>query len=260
MDAIAAVHSARAAWSVNLDAFTAFVETREGVRIAQMEDLYLAFGAGQGSEPAIAELVRRVASLTVSHRRARVSAETLEDARQQMLERLLMRRGDQLPRITLYAGQGSLEGWLRISLAREALGLHERVARETPWEDILLPGGETAIAPDNAEAQYVKAFYTAQYRTAFERAAGLLTSRERALLRQHLLLGMNVDRLGEIYSVHRVTASRWVLAAKEALLTNMRKELKETIGLKEHDLKSIHRLLESRLEFSMQRVLQSRSA
>jgi RNA polymerase sigma-70 factor, ECF subfamily len=249
------LHTARANWGVELGAFEEFVRDRGPlIEESHLEDLYLAFGASQGAEGAVHELVLRVHSLALSHKRARVSEDTLDEARQVLLETLLVQRSDRSPRIATYDGRGPLEGWLRISLARTALRIHEKTKHEESWEEELLALPNQGGSP---ESEYLKQLYKQKYKKAFERAAAELEPRERSLLRQHLLLGMSIDRLGELYGVHRVTASRWVVSAKESLMQNMRKKLEVELGLSHAELERVGALVESRLDFSLHRVLRS---
>lgn len=249
--AVRSIHAQRLTWGIDPEAFLHFAQSRSATCI---DDLHLAYGAMTGSELATSALAARVTALTLSHKRARVSDDTLQEARQRLLERLLLARDGAPPKIATYAGTGPLDGWLRVSLAREALALEEQTKRETPWEELLAP----PTSGDDQDA-YEKALYKHEYKAAFERAANTLSARDRSILRQHLLLGLSIDRLGELYSVHRVTASRWVIAAKEQLMDQMRANLVQELRLPPEELEKIAGLIQSRLDFSLERVLRSRS-
>lgn len=243
----------RPSWAVGVAEFEAFLATRPAdARLDHVEDLLVAWAAGERVPGAIDEVARRIRTLTISHRRARVSDDTLEEARQRVLERMLVGSGDRPGMIRSYLGDGPLDGWLRVSLAREALSLDKRGAREAPWDDLLAP-----IQATTPEASYLKQLYETTYKRAFEAAAAELPPRERSILRQHLLLGMTIDRLGELYGVHRVTASRWILSAKDALLKNTRRHLQQDLKLSLTELEGLANLVESRLELSLERILKT---
>lgn len=247
---------ARASWGVSAVPFTeALIAHPRWLASPYPDDLFTAWCAARGVTPAIDEVARRITTLTLSQKRARVSEDTLEEARQRLLERMLVPSGEQPAKIATYEGSGPLDGWLRVSLAREALALDRKTAREQVWDELLAPVEETT-----PEAQYLRRLYETTYKRAFEEAARALSARERSILRQHLVLGLSIDRLGDLYGVHRVTASRWILSAREALLTNTRRNLERELSLSRRDLEGLARLVESRLDLSLERILETDSS
>jgi len=246
--------SARPEWRVASTELAAWLAERpEAASSEHVDDVFVAWCAMRGVRQAVDEIARRITTLPLSHRRARVSDETLAEARQRLLERMLVGSGNGPARIGTYAGDGPLDGWLRVSLAREAVALERSSSRETPWDELLAP-----VHAETPEEQYLKSLYEGSYKRAVAVAAAGLTTRERSILRQHLLLGMTVDRLGELYGVHRVTASRWVVSAKNALLEGTRRQLRLELGLSTADLAGLARLIESRVDLSLARVLAAR--
>src|SRR6185503_21293777 len=77
---------------------------------------------------------------------------------------------------------------------------------------------QQAIPGDDPEIEYMKRTYADQFRTAFAEALGNLGAREQTLLRYHHVDGLNIDEIGAIYRVHRVTAFRWLEKTKEKLV------------------------------------------
>jgi RNA polymerase sigma-70 factor, ECF subfamily len=76
-----------------------------------------------------------------------------------------------------------------------------------------------------------------------------------ALLRYNVLEGLNIEEIGKIYGVHRATVARWITAARESILGRTRDELERRFGITAVEIDSIVRLVQSRLDVSMERVL-----
>ncbi len=229
---------------------------RDAVAAVHLDDLYVAFAALCGSGAAAAIVGREVQRVELALGNVRVAPHVFEDARQALLERLLVpaQGGAEPPRIAKYDGRGPLGAWLRVTLARDALHLNksENARQPSDAEELLaLPGG------DDPELLLVKNEYRAKYKEAFEAAVAALESRERALLRQHLVLTMTVDEIGTVYGVHRATAARWVASAKETLMKRLLDELRERFGVTKLELERARDLIESRLDLSVHRLFQS---
>jgi len=64
--------------------------------------------------------------------------------------------------------------------------------------------------------------------------------------------------MGALYGVHRATAARWAVAAQEALLEKTRRRLTERLRLTHSQLDSVLRLISSKLDINLSRLLRSR--
>ncbi len=184
-----------------------------------------------------------------------VSSEIIEEANQNVRERLIV--GDGVPKLLEYDGKGDLKSWVRVVVVREAIYLSKRGQRESSlsFDLLALPASQ-----DDPETAYFKAHYRAEYKEAFEAAVDELTSRERALLRQQVVLGMSIDEIGIVYQVHRATAARWVQAARDELLAKTRLQLAIRLKLPRTEIETILRMIESQLVMSMGRLLKAPEA
>jgi RNA polymerase sigma-70 factor (ECF subfamily) len=97
--------------------------------------------------------------------------------------------------------------------------------------------------------------FQGEFRAAFQAAIAALDERQRTLLRQHFLDGVNTEQLGALYRVHRATAFRWLRDARARLLRQIRAELVTRLGIGRDELDSLLRLIDSRFEVSAERVL-----
>ncbi len=83
----------------------------------------------------------------------------------------------------------------------------------------------------------------------------LIAPRQRNLLRQHLLDGLTIDELGVIYQVHRVTAARWLTAARADLWAHTRRRLRQTLGVSDESIGAMLDDIRSTLDLSIERAL-----
>lgn len=159
-------------------------------------------------------------------------------------------------RIDTYAGGGRLQGLVRVMATRAAISIKRRQKREVhdPADELLrLP----SVGAD-PELESVKHELREHFAQAFEQAVAALTPRERNLLRMHLLDGVTLDQLATSYGVHRVTITRWLVKARRSLLTGTRRQLETQLGGPAGKLDSFVGLVQSRLDLSFRRLLQSK--
>lgn len=185
----------------------------------------------------------------------RLDAAGLDEAKQRAREKLLVPDATGETKLGSYAGQGKLGGLVRVVVTREAISVARATRREVPEE---AGGGARAgdLAAWDPGIAALEGRARDAFKSAFEHAARAhLTSRERNLLRLHLLNGVTLDRLATMHGVHRATVVRWIAAAREKLLAETKKGVGNAIGLGGPELDSLMRAVESRLEASVERVL-----
>jgi RNA polymerase sigma-70 factor (ECF subfamily) len=261
----AAVAQARAAFPAIALADEAFVRhlaaradaakrPLDALAVLRTDDLFLAAACAAGDHEAILRFeLEHVRWAERGLTKRGISADAIEEAKQNVRERLLV--GSETAKILDYDGRGDLRQWVRVVLLREAILLskrEKREKRETPdtFDFLSLPD-----RADDPEIAYFKRRYRAEYKEAFTAALLGLSARERALLRQQYILGLNVDEIGTMYQVHRATAARWVQGARETLLSNARLELAHRLGLARAEIEAIVRMIDSQLEVSLGRIL-----
>lgn len=229
----------------------------EGLAEVEFADLVLACAAASGDPRAVTLFEEHaMRGVDASLKRRGIADDIIEEAKQNVRERMLVRRADHDPRIVDYNGRGPLRHWLRVAVVREGILLSKREGKQegVAFDFLSLP-----TAHDDPEIAFFKRRYRDEYKQAFEAATQKLSSRERALLRQQYLLGMNVDEIGTVYQVHRATAARWVQSAREELFAKARFELSQRLGVARTEIEDIVRMIESQLEVSLTRLLSSRS-
>ena len=168
-----------------------------------------------------------------------------------MRSRLLVARGEVRPKLSEYRGRGRLASWLRVVALRTALNAVAGKKREVSAE----VADELLASPD-PELDYLRARYAPQFHEAFRRALGSLDAQERAVLRMHLVDGLSIDRIGQLFEVHRATAARWLARARDQLFEMTRDRLREELGLSATEFASIVKLVRSQLDVSICRMLE----
>ena len=157
-------------------------------------------------------------------------------------------------KIAEYAGRGDLRRWVRSVAVRTCLNELRRGKNEILTDDDQLIA-RLPVGGDDPELAYMKRTYAGEFKAAFAEALTQLGPREQTLLRYHHVDSLNIDEIGAIYRVHRVTAFRWLEKAKaqlvEATLTSLRTRLRVSAG----ELESVLRLIRSQVHLSLIRHL-----
>jgi len=147
-----------------------------------------------------------------------------------------------------------LRRWVRSVAVRTCLNELRKGKREVLVDDDHLIA-QHAISQDDPEVEYMKRTYANEFRAAFGEALGQLGPREQTLLRYHHVDGLNIDEIGAIYRVHRVTAFRWIEKAKEQLVKQTLDTLRARLKLPASELDSVLRMIRSQIHLSLVRHL-----
>ena len=213
-----------------------------------MRDLLLACACARGENKALQRFEAECMAKIGAHLGSiRLTAEQLQDMKQNLRQKLFVSVGDAPPRITQYAGMSKLFTWVRVAAVREALNMLRSAKPESLDEDAVI---ERVMAGPDPELEHLKTYYREQFNTAFKEALASLTPRERNLLRYSILDRLTCEQIGALHGVHTATASRWLTKLKQVLLVRTRKYLGRDLGLSRDDLDSVLRLIESRLDMS----------
>jgi RNA polymerase sigma-70 factor (ECF subfamily) len=266
----ALVAEGRAAWpdltlaATDLVAFVARQITAEladgaldGLRPA---DLYLACACARGMTAAINAFDRDyMREVDIALARMRIGPPRLSDVKQLVRQRLFVGGGTagaptSAGKIAEYGGRGDLRRWVRSVAVRTCLNELRKGKREVLVDDENLIA-QHAIAQDDPEIEYMKRTYAKEFKAAFAEALGQLDPREQTLLRYHHVDGLNIDEIGAIYRVHRVTAFRWIEKAKDHVVKATLDLLRARLKLPADELDSVLRMIRSQIHLSLVRHL-----
>jgi RNA polymerase sigma-70 factor (ECF subfamily) len=223
-------------------------------------DIYLAAACGTGEPAALAVFERDyMREVDIALARMRIGPPRLADVQQLVRQRLFVGGGTagqptSVGKIAEYGGRGDLRRWVRSVAVRTCLNELRKGKREVLADDDHLIA-QHAIATDDPEVEYMKRTYAGEFRAAFAIALGGLGPREQTLLRYHHVDGLNIDEIGAIYRVHRVTAFRWLDKAKDELVRGTLETLRAKLRLPAGELESVLRLIRSQIHLSLIRHL-----
>lgn len=263
------VATARAAWpawpGANDAAFARFVEelqsAPDGAPLDSLRaaDLWLAFHAGLGVAPAVAALDATCFSDLANILRARrAQPAQAEEVVQRLRHRLLVAEPGQRTRILTYRGRGELRAWVRVAAVRAWLNMK----RETPLGSDG-PSVEDALvteATSDLELEILKGKYRDLFRRVFLEAVDALAPGTRLLLKLHYLDRLSMEEVGKVLGVHRLTVLRRLERARHELSEGTKERLEAELRLAPPEVESLLRLIQSRLDVSLQNALAQRSS
>ncbi len=219
-------------------------------------DLYLACGCSRGDRTAMAAFHDAYENLIQAAIMRIAGNQSIDDdnVKHQLLEKLLLPRGDLLPAIALYAGHGTLAAYVYVSTVRAAAKVLGKNARLRSFDDVV-----SVDSNDDPELAALKRRYRHQFKAAFQASLTELPSRDRNLLRYHYLSELTTREIATITGVDHSTVSRRLARVRASLLVATRSHLMDDLGVDKGEFESIARLVESQLDFSIERFLGSQA-
>lgn len=213
-------------------------------------DLYLVCACVQGNEAAIVAFERAYFGELAAQ--ARNTSFSLDDLRQRLRARLFV---GQAPKIASYSGRSSLRTWLRVVIGRFIIDVSRERQPDPLATDSVLSSVPASI--DDPSRRMLKQTCQDALEAAFHGAAERLSTRDKNLLRYSLAEGMNIDEIGLLYGVHRVTAARWLQQARASLIEQVRAFMMSRLQVTESELKSVLRSVMSQLELTVSEFLRA---
>ncbi len=215
-------------------------------------DLYLAWACIEGQRSALAAFGALLDEVGRKLRKMESQRSSIDDAKQ-IIGQVLIPRADGTVPLADYGGRGDLGGWLRIAMTRQLARLAQKGRREVPASDDELRA--VVDDGDDPEVGYLKTHYQVEFRAAFTRAMEALTDAERRLLRYSIIERLSIDDIAKLDGVHRATAARQVTRARARLIDETKRVLGEQLRIAPDELRSVLRLIESRVDVSVRRLL-----
>jgi RNA polymerase sigma-70 factor (ECF subfamily) len=230
----------------------------EALAALHATDLFLACACARADPCAISLFeARLLPDLRVALGGFDPSGAVADEVGQILCEKLFVGGSGAPPKIADYSGRGPLRNWVRVMAVRAAIKLRrgEQRARAREASD-----AEELAGIADAELQYMQSRYRTDFRRAMEEGFAALSSKERNLLRLSYIERLSIDQIGALYSVHRSTASRWVVRSREVLVGNIRAGLERRLQLADTELESLIGALRSHLDVSIRRLLEKSGA
>jgi DNA-directed RNA polymerase specialized sigma24 family protein len=246
------------------------------------EDLFLVAAALFGDCVAEAKL-RRIHRPVLAGclRQLEVSTATLEEIERRLWDAALVGDDGGPPRLAGYSGRGALARWVGIAAQRIALKMRRqgttpvapreaaapeatREASDEASDDASAEAGKRAL--DSATAQsdalaadpelaIIKGKVGGEFQGALTRALGSLEDRERMIYRLHLVDGMAIEMLAKVYRVSHATIARWLVKARDSVIRETQRLLREEMKLSPAEFESVTALVVSQLDLRVSRIL-----
>jgi RNA polymerase sigma-70 factor (ECF subfamily) len=232
---------------VPFEAWKTFLGERESLESLKAPDLFLACACASGNTKALEAFeARYIAQVPIFLAGIEHDPAVLDEVRQLVRERLFV---GERKKIAEYSGRGSLGSWLRVVTLRVAFNRRRGVKAHDELTD------EEVLPDVDPELKIIQARYQRPFDAALRAAFASLTPRERILFRMHFIDGLNIDRIGLVFSVHRATVARWLAAARDAVLERTMSLLGDELDLDPKELMSLLRVVRSGLDISLQGLL-----
>ncbi len=223
----------------------------EWIAARNIADIHLACAIADHDRVALAVFEQRIVP-AMRAAATRLLGDLAVDVVESVREKLVVGVDARGPRIADYGGHGELVVWVRVITIRAALTVLRREQRSVPVDEHLWEAASPSCDPSLA---LLKRESAALIKAAFHAGLAALSPRQRNLLRQHLLDGLSIDELGAMYQIHRVTAARWLTAARSDLWAHTRKQLRQTLGLSDSAIGTMLDEIRSTLDLSIERAL-----
>jgi RNA polymerase sigma-70 factor, ECF subfamily len=243
--------------SFDRDGFASFVVSKSEDKSAseretyhqklRLPDLALVFAAGTGSPRAAAEVEKLLRE--GCPRWVRSTGADASDVAQQVLTYLLVAPPGDALRILEYRGVAPLVSFLRIVCTRSAIS----IARKTLAESNLSLSYEIASPGDDPEIGAFRERFREPFAEAMRASLSEMEPRQKTLLKLHFAKGLQVAQLAVMYNVHRVSMSRWIAEAKDAVFESVRAKFREQmrVPMSDSEFQSIVRLLKSEMDLKL---------
>lgn len=221
--------------------------------VAGVAEVALALACVAGDATALAIFDKQYLDVVpVALSAMKLPAATVEDVRATVRDKLLLAENGRPARVVDYAGRGRLRGLIQVTATRTAI---DRIRHEQ--REVELPSDAPLAAPGNIELSLIKAQYREAFVAGFTASVAKLERRDRNLLRLHLLGGVTLEQLAQMYGVHRATVVRWLASARAALFDGTRDHVAAKLSAPAEELDEMFDLVRSRVELSVERLLAS---
>jgi RNA polymerase sigma-70 factor (ECF subfamily) len=224
----------------------------DGSRV-QAEDLYQCCAALGGNALAIAQLRRENRPVLAGYlRHIDASPAFVDEIEQRLWDTMLVGTIETPPKLVAYAGRGPLAGWLGVTAQRLALMQRRGEAAEERAADRLAV--EVDLVEVDPELAFAKHHLRDQFRSALNRGLEALSDRERMIYRLHVVDGLSLDRIAKMYGVAQSTVSRRMAGARDSIVAEAKRVLREEMHIAPEEYEWMARLLISQLDLSVSRL------
>lgn len=219
------------------------------------EDFYLACGCALAIPQALVAFDRLyLTQLPVLLGQMRLSTAFVDEVGQVLREKLLVGVGERPARIHLYAGQGSLLGWLRVVAIRTALNLGDSQDEKNIRDN---GAAEALFATLDPERALIIEQQRRELLGILRDAIRTLPAQQRKALRMQMCDGLTGDEIAIRLSVARSTVVRWLSAARVAILKETERLFRHRLDLSSAELENMVAETRSQLDLRLSILFKS---
>jgi RNA polymerase sigma-70 factor, ECF subfamily len=213
-------------------------------------DMFLVCAALEGQREALAEIEKHfIAKVPAYVARVTVDRAVVDEVQQQLRTQLSIGGVQGKPKLLEYSGRGPLGAWLRMVAIRTTLNHLRGTGR------VLEPDHENVGITSDAELAYAYARSDSVFAQAFKKVLEEVPAEARVILRFHYMGGLTMDQLAIMFKTSRSAIARRVAEARNAILANTERVLREDHGLAPSRIASMIRRADSQLNVTMSELL-----
>lgn len=222
-------------------------------------DLYLTCACVHGIGSALASFDRAILARVPSFITKIDSSSAFSDeVTQRLRARFLCADPGTLPGIAQYSGAGALINWVRVAAVRAALGIR-RNFNERPGVSVDEATLQAMPMGGTPELENIRHHCQRQFTAALTEAFATLSPQQRNVLRLHFAVGLTGEQIATKLSIGRATVVRWLARAREHLMRETRRLLRQRLGLGPAELDSFIHAALSQLDMSLSYLLRNQT-
>jgi RNA polymerase sigma-70 factor len=183
-------------------------------------------------------------------RRLGLSEARVDEVLQMVRELLLMGTRESGPKLAGYTGSGRLMRWMETVAVR--------IVPKTGSSIPPMPGDSTlgalAWSGTDPELALIKSDYRREFRQALNDARATLSDRDHNLILFHYSHRMPTTQMGPIFGVDQSTISRRLKEARDKILRETKRLLKERLNLSSQEFESLMNIIWSNIDISLSQI------
>jgi RNA polymerase sigma-70 factor (ECF subfamily) len=215
-----------------------------------LTDLHIAHRCCLADDGAIKEFERYIDAAVPALAERGLTHDEIDEVLQELRVRLTVPQKGRPARIAQYSGVGTLTRYVRAAAIRLALNYR----RDNKQHSVVSTLQTLVEQSHDPELLRIKEQFLGEFRACLSLAWTELASDQRTLLHYQLHDQLSIDHLAKIYQIHRATAARRLVAARESLVKGTKSALQNRLGIDEVELRSVLRLIQSRLELAVDAI------
>jgi RNA polymerase sigma-70 factor len=161
-------------------------------------------------------------------------------------------------KLSSYNGRGSLNGWLRASIAHAAIDRFRKFRKQVSLDEMAEQGNVPEAPnpdPEITVEDRMDSHWAPVLARSLEKELAGLEARDRLLLSLYHVYGIPLKKIGARFGVHEATASRWLERVRQQVRKRVETTLRKAHGLSGYEIQSLWRWLSEAGDPALNQVL-----